>query len=122
MDYETARHRSGTLIKAAHRAGLTKSEYSRGQGTRIPRATFNRVVHAIMSNIDKDITQISPKAVLALQRYIEQSIGAQVNKAVFMARQIGGRDTLTARHFMAAKAVNDDEGGGVEEYLVKAHK
>ncbi len=115
-------HRVGTVTNMIARAEFSKSEYSRDKGVSIPRAAFARVVrHTIINRegdyVEKAILRISPKAIMALQIFAEQSVGDHINKAAYIAEAIGNTQTLMVKHFDAAERAFHVSGGAKMDTL-----
>lgn len=101
------KHRKGTVTNMIARVEATKSEYARDKGVSIPRAAFARVVRNTLLEREGTskgaITRISPKALLALQIFAEQSVGDHINRAAHIAEAVGNTKTLMVKHFDAAE-------------------
>jgi histone H3/H4 len=92
-----------------------KSEYARHKTVSIPRAAFARVVRHTLAAHEgtgkKDVKRISPMAILALQRFAEQSVGDSINRAVMIAEAIGNTKTLMTKHLVAASRASHVSAG-----------
>ncbi len=110
-DEPPVEHRKGTLTNMAARIEQGKTEYARDKGVSIARASFARVVRSTLSERECDIKRISPKAILALQRFAEQSVGDHINRAAHIAEAIGNSKTLMVKHLEAAENAFHVSGG-----------
>ena len=111
------KHRKGTMTNLAARAEVGKTEYAHDKGVSIPRAAFARVVRNTLAEREgsksgsNKVTRISPSAIMALQRFAEQSVGDHINRASHIAEAIGNTKTLMVKHFNAAEKAFHVSGG-----------
>ena len=100
----TAKTTAVSSVKKARKLQAA-TEYTRKTRLRyaIPPAAFGRVVRFILEHHGKDqhVTKISPKAVDVLQRFVEQNVVAQLDKARLIMGP--GKRTLLFDHLRVAE-------------------